>query len=85
MAKLNKEKELWAWVCEYPDGSVVMVRAVLIGLLDTPLVGYEEAAVREMEPFAREHTKRTGQRVWMRKYKMVEDNILRGNGNARET
>ena len=70
---MNDGRELWAWVSEYPDGSVGMVGGVLIGVLHTPLCGRDESIVRQMEPYARAHGEATGQRVWLRKYKMVED------------
>ena len=70
----NKAEELWAWVSEYPDGSVGLVGWSIPGMPGiTPLISRSEQAVRGLESLARMHGKAANQRVWLRQYKMVED------------
>lgn len=71
---MNKAEELWAWMSEYPDGSVGTIGGSVPGMPGiVPLITRSEQAARQMEPIARLHGKAVGQRVWLRKYRMVED------------
>jgi hypothetical protein len=71
---MNKAEELWAWVTEYPDGSVGTIAVAVPSLPGlTPLITRDEEAIRRLEPLARLHGKVAGQRVWLRRYRMVED------------
>lgn len=64
---------LWAWVSEYPDGSIGCVGALLPGMEHVPLITRSERTARQLERFAREHGEKTGQRVWLRRYDKAED------------
>lgn len=63
----NDTKELWAWMTEYPDGTIGMVGMMLAGN-HTPLIGRSEKHIRVLEPAARAHHDQTGQRVWLRRF-----------------
>ncbi len=71
---MNMAEELWAWVTEYPDGSIGLIAAVVPGLPGlTPLIGRSETAIRAFERLARAHGTASGQKVWLRRYAMAED------------
>jgi hypothetical protein len=71
---MNRAEELWAWITEYPDGSAGLIGSMVPGMPGiTPLITRGEEAIRQLEPLARLHGKVAGQRVWLRKYRMVED------------
>jgi hypothetical protein len=69
----NMGEDLWAWVTEYPDGSVGMIGAMVPGMEHVPLITRNREAARQLERFARQHGENSGQRVWLRHYKVVED------------
>jgi ribosomal protein S27AE len=74
MDTINMADELWAWVTEYPDGSVslIVTTAIIEGTM-LPLIGRSEGAIRKMEPLARVHGKTHNQKVWFRRYVKTED------------
>lgn len=74
MTELNMADSLWAWVTEYPDGSVGMIATsgIIEGVL-MPLIGRNELMVIKMRTIAHDHGKATGQRVWLRRYDKAED------------
>lgn len=65
--------ELWAWVTEYPDGSIGLVGGMIPGIGLTPLIGRSEPHVRQFETFARSHGQQAKQRVWLRRYTLAEE------------
>jgi hypothetical protein len=79
---INMADSLWAWVTEYPDGSVGLI-AVTLNIIEdkrnhrgpalTPLIGRSESAIRKMEPYAYAHGKALNQKVWLRRYDMTVD------------
>ena len=71
---LNMANSLWAWVTEYPDGSVGMIASTAIkpGMM-MPMIGRSERHMRMLEPHARAHGKALKQRVWLRRYACVMD------------
>ena len=74
---LNMGETLWAWVTEMADGSISLVGTVtpIFGNvpMHTPLISRNEQAIRKMEPLARKHADATGQKYWLRKYKLEEE------------
>lgn len=69
---VNMGETLWAWVTEYADGSIGAVGLIVNGR-HTPMIGRSEEAIKAMTPYAIAHGEATGQKVWLRKYQMVED------------
>ena len=76
MPSINMADDLWAWVTEYPDGSIGLIGYTYIreGVM-VPLIGRNEKAVRMMEQPAREHGAAFNQRIWLRRYTKAEDYI----------
>jgi hypothetical protein len=70
---LNMAEDLWAWVTEYPDGSVGLISVMLPGMGNTPLIGRSEKAIRTLEDIARAHGRTLNQKVWLRRYTKAED------------
>lgn len=60
-------KELWAWMTEYPDGTVGMVGVMLEGN-HTPCIGRSHAHIVALKPIAEAHRRLSGQRVWLRRF-----------------
>jgi hypothetical protein len=65
--------QLWVWMTEYPDGTIGTVGAF------TPRMGHIQLSARSLEiaekmrPLAQSHAMQSGQRVWLRRYRMDED------------
>ena len=74
MDELNMANSLWAWVTEYPDGSVGMIgtTGIIVGMM-MPLMGRNKEMVLKMRAIAHEHGRQRGQRVWLRRYDKAED------------
>lgn len=60
-------KELWAWMTEYPDGTVGIVGA-MIGFTHTPLIGRNHKTILHFKYVAEQHRIVSGQRVWLRRF-----------------
>jgi hypothetical protein len=76
MAPSDKSgEELWSWVEQLPDGSVGQV-AVMIPFFGNALCNLtyrsRDIAVK-MQPYAQLYAKRSGNRVWLRQFRMVAD------------
>ncbi len=73
-ADLNFDPEcIWAWISQYPDGTVGLVGGYVEGVGHLPLIGRSEKVMRSFQPLAKIHAERTGQRVWLRRYVRAED------------
>ena len=65
---------MYAWVSEYPDGSIGLVGGGFLGVGQQPLVTRSERIARTFyRPFAELHKQTSGQRVWLRKYTVFVD------------
>lgn len=73
----NEAKDLWVWVTRYPDGSVGQVGAAFGSTFDPStsrtLSARQRETAEDLRPIARLHAARTGQRVWLRRYRVVQE------------
>lgn len=68
-------EDLWVWVTRYPDGSVGTISAWVPSLKQhAVLVARDENIAKILfGPLAQSHGQASGQEVWLRRYRMVED------------
>ncbi len=70
----NDAKTLWAWMTELADGSVSQVGAYVPWLgTHSSLVPRSREVIEQLRPVAELHKLRTGQRTFLREYRMVQD------------
>jgi len=58
---------LWAWVSEYPDGSIGTI-SVLYQDKEIPLICRSHFAIEKFRPLAVRYRETHGQRIWLRQY-----------------
>jgi len=74
MSTVNLGERLFAWVTEEPNGNVSVVGAYVPQLGGhLPMIGRSLDHIMALQEFARAHKQNTGQRVWLREYKMVDN------------
>lgn len=74
-AEPNQGTVYWAWVSRYPDGSVGNIGISVAGFEGLLVTRSEDVARVVMRSMAEIHAKNSGQRCWLRRYEMTEDEL----------
>lgn len=69
---MNEATTLWAWMTAVPGQGVSQVGA-MIGDHHTSLITRDRSVAEQMRSLAKQHREMTGQRVWLREYRMATD------------